>query len=489
MQSKGKRKTFAEMTPQEYIRRIFSGVFIIYVVCMLLFFVLTGEQLRYKDSDGNTEALAATAATVELAEGAVVTQDFTTQIEIFEEISVVWGTYYRENAGTITMEFLRTDTGEVLASEQFDAAELADGGTTAICLEEPLEGLIGVPLQLRLTADSPLGQAAAPMMYQGEDATSGGLMINGEPVDGVLCMSMTGTDGIFFGAHYWAFVIGGAIVLGGILLVLWKRYQRGQTSRIIYALLAVKNYKFLIKQLVSRDFKVRYKRSVLGVFWSFLNPLLTMLVQYFVFSQLFRSDIEYYPAYLLTGIVAFNFMTEAAGLSLTSIVGNANLITKVYMPKYIYPLTRVLSSLINLVISWIPLLLVSVITGVHFHKSVLLALYFMVCLVIFTLGLSLFLSAAMVFFRDVQFLWGIFSMLWMYMTPIFYPESIIPEQFRFVLDCNPMYYFIRATRLCILDGISPQPVVYLQSIVIALITLLIGSVVFHKSQNRFVLYL
>lgn len=489
MLGKLKQKKSASLSSQEYIKRIFIGVFVAYVVCMLLYFVLTGEQLRYKNSDGNVDAAAPTGAVVELSGDSVVTQDFTMEIEILEEISVVWGTYYRENTGTVTMELLRTDTGEVLVSEQFAAASFEDGKTMSLLIEEPLEGLIGVPLQLRLSADSPIEQCVAPMMHQVEDTSDSGLAINGTPVNGVLCMSLKGTDGIFFGAHYWEFVIAGGVVLAVILLELWTQYQHGKTSRIIYAILAMKNYKFLIKQLVSRDFKVRYKRSVLGVFWSFLNPLLTMLAQYFVFSHLFRADIDYYPAYLLTGIVAFSFMTEAAGLSLMSVIGNANLITKVYMPKYIYPLTRVLSSLVNLVISWVPLLLVSAITGVHFHKSTILALFFMGCLVLFTLGLGMLLSAAMVFFRDVQFLWGIFSMLWNYITPVFYPESIIPDEFRFVLNFNPMYYFIRAIRICILDGVSPEPAVYLQSLVIAIITLLIGAQVFRKTQNNFVLYL
>ena len=176
-------------------------------------------------------------------------------------------------------------------------------------------------------------------------------------------------------------------------------------------------------------------------------------------------------------------------MALTSILGNANLITKVYVPKYVYPLTRVMSSVINLGISLIPLVLVCLFTGVQFHRSVILALFFFICLIIFSYGLSLLLSAAMVFFRDMQFLWNVLSMIWMYATPIFYPESILPENFRFVLAINPLYYFIQNTRLCILDGLSPEPVAYLQCMLIALGMLLAGSFVFRKSQDRFILYL
>ena len=192
---------------------------------------------------------------------------------------------------------------------------------------------------------------------------------------------------------------------------------------------------------------------------------------------------------LLIGVVMFNFFSEACGMSLTSILGNAGLITKVYMPKYIYPLTRVMSSMVNLAISLIPLVIMCLATGVHFQKSVVLALYFMMCLVIFCLGLGLLLSTSMVFFRDTQFLWGVLSMMWMYATPIFYPETILPEEFKFVLRINPLYHFLKNTRICILDGISPEPFVYFQCFMIALGMLLVGALVFRKNQDKFVLYL
>ena len=214
-----------------------------------------------------------------------------------------------------------------------------------------------------------------------------------------------------------------------------------------------------------------------------------MSVQYFVFSTIFKTDIPNYPVYLLIGIISFNFFSEACGMALTSILGNAALITKVYMPKYIYPLTKVISSVVNLAISLIPLVLVMVFTGVQFEKSAILSVFFLVCLIIFSLGLGMLLSAAMVFFRDTQFLWGVFSMLWMYATPIFYPETILPENFRFILEVNPLYHFLKYMRMCILEGISPEPMMYVQSLLMALAMLLVGALVFRKSQDRFVLHL
>lgn len=255
------------------------------------------------------------------------------------------------------------------------------------------------------------------------------------------------------------------------------------------AFFALNKYWFLIKQLVSRDFKSKYKRSVLGVIWSFLNPLLTMSVQYIVFSNLFRFDLPYYPVYLISGIVMFNFFTESCGMTMGSILGNASLIKKVYVPKYIYPLTRVLSSMVNLIISLLPLFLVVLISGLRPTKAYFLVSFELVCLLIFCLGVGMMLASAMVFFRDTQFLWGIISMLWMYITPLFYPESILPENLSFILKMNPLYYFVKFTRICIIDGVSPEPIMYVQCFLFAIGSLIIGSWIFKKSQDKFVLYL
>lgn len=214
------------------------------------------------------------------------------------------------------------------------------------------------------------------------------------------------------------------------------RCGKGRQSWFFTILCVLKKYNFLIRQLVARDVKVRYKRSILGVFWSFPNPLLMMVVQYIVFSQLFRSDIENYPVYLLSGLVVFNFFNEGVGQALGSIVGNAPLITKVYIPKYIYPVTRVLSSGINLVMSLIPLVIVAVFTGECMTKAYLMLPYLLFCVMVFTVGLGMVLAAGMAFFRDIQFLWGILSMLWMYLMPLFYPVSIVPEGFRGVILHN-----------------------------------------------------
>ena len=476
-------------TNMPLLRRLALVLAIGYIAAVILFYFLAGEQLHLRQSRDNLELPTADSGTVELVSGSVVEQRFTTEIQRLEQIDIQWGTYYRPNAGTVLAELIDLRFGTVLLSQSFDAAGIQEGGLTTLTAEAPIEGLYQVPLLLRLTADSQPGAAASPLMNTQGQEEGWELSLNGAPTSGTLCFSLSGTDYIWTGLHYWQFAAAGLALVLLFIAVIWLRVRSGKRSYVVNAAIAVRKYRFLIRQLVARDFRTKYKRSILGMFWSFLNPLLMMLVQYFVFSTIFKSDVPNFAAYLIIGTVMFNFFNEACGMALGSIVGNASLITKVYMPKYIYPLTRVMSSMVNLVISLIPLLIVCVITGVEFHKSALLAFFFLICLTVFSLGLGLLLSAAMVFFRDTQFLWGVLSMMWMYATPISYPETILPEEFKFILQVNPLYHFLKNTRLCILSGISPEPVVYVQCLLLALGALLIGALVFRKAQDRFVLYL
>lgn len=474
------------------LKTVFVSCISCYLILVMLFFFLTGEQLYFRESAGNTELPLAQSGTVELYAGNIVDQHFITQVQRLETISVQWGTYYRPNAGTVVAELHNIETQQLLMSASYDAASITEGSLTVLKAEQPIENVAGVPLVLRLySPDSQPGSAVSPMMYTDEILENTRLIISSiaDPVPGTLCFAVEGTDYVWIGRHYWELTCIGFGLLLAVLYITWKKQQAGKVSYIISAIEAVQHYRFLIRQLVSRDFKTKYKRSVLGMFWSFLNPLLMMCVQYFIFSTIFKSDIPNYAAYLLIGIVCFNFFSEVCNMSLYSILGNASLITKVYMPKYIYPLTRVLSSVVNLAISLIPMLLVCLVTGVQFEKSAFLALFFLVCLIIFSFGMALLLSAAMVFFRDTQFLWSVFSTVWMYATAIFYPESILPDKFRFVLDINPLYHFIKNIRICILNGISPEPLVYVQCLIISMIMLVVGALIFKRSQDKFVLYL
>lgn len=466
---------------------------VLLVVCYLFlaaaFYYLAGYQLHFRQSRGTLEMPAAEAGTVELVQGAVVEQTFSAEIQRLQSISIQWGTYYRANAGTVTVELYDLRDNSLLMRQTLDVSTIGEGAITTMSVEEPLETVYLAPLLLRISSDSQPGSAVSPLMSATAQTDGFGLYLNGTQVQGTLCFSADGEDYIWTGLHYWEFVAAFGVVIVLYLGFTYRKWKKGTPSMLINAIVAMQKYRFLIKQLVSRDFKAKYKRSILGVFWSFLNPLLTMIVQYIVFSNLFRFDIPYYPVYLLSGIIVFNYFSEACGMALTSIIGNATLITKVYVPKYIYPLTRILSSLVNLLISMIPLIIVTMLSGLHPTKAYLLIPFMLVCLAMFCLGLGMLLSAAMVFFRDIQFLWGVLTMIWMYLTPIFYPESILPEQVVWVLKINPLYYFINFLRSCVIDGVSPEPVVYVQCFLISLCVLAVGAWVFKKSQDKFVLYL
>lgn len=480
--------TLAKDKPQFDLKRVFALCFAVYVVLIIAFYFLAGDQLHFRRSRGEVTMPAAEAGTIELVQGTYVQQMFTAKIQRLESVSVQWGTYYRANAGTVTMALYRGE--ELLGQQTFDAAGITEGGVTTLTFDTPLEELVDVPLTLRVWADSTPGSAVSPMMNTSAPQTEGfALDLNGSAAAGTLCFSAGGEDYIWTGLHYWEFAAAFGLLLAAYLFWSYKRWQKGKPSALVKAVVAVQKYRFLIKQLVDRDFKAKYKRSLLGVFWSFLNPLLNMAVQYVVFSNLFRFDIPYFPVYLLCGNVIFTYFSESCGMALTSIVGNAGLITKVYVPKYIYPLTRILSSLINLLISMIPLIAVALISGLLPAPAYILSLYAFVCLALFCLGLGMLLSAAMVFFRDIQFLWGVLTTIWMYLTPIFYPVSALPEAAQRIVMMNPLYYYVTFVRTCIIDGVSPEPTMYAQCLLYAIAALVVGAWVFKKNQDKFVLYL
>jgi len=251
-------------------------------------------------------------------------------------------------------------------------------------------------------------------------------------------------------------------------------------------------YRFLIEELVSRDFKVKYKRSVLGVLWSLLNPLLTTLVMVIVFSNFFGRTMNgiSYPAYLLSGQIFFNYFSEATNLSMSTMNANRNLINKVYVPKYIFPLTKCMFVGINFLLTQIPLYLVLLFTGTGICWQHLLLPYVYICLFMFTLGMGFLLATGAVFLRDVTYLYGIVLQLWMYMTPLFWNMSIIDNPlFISILKCNPMYQFIDFGRTIMLYHATPAPEQFIICGVLGVVMLLIGVVVFRKNQDKFIYYM
>lgn len=257
-------------------------------------------------------------------------------------------------------------------------------------------------------------------------------------------------------------------------------------------LLSFGRYRFLLQQLVLRDFKVKYRRSVLGVAWSLLYPLLTTAVMALVFSNVFRFSTPgvSYVAYLLTGLVFFNYFSEATNLSMSTIVGNCSLISKVYLPKYIFPLSKCLFVGINFLLSLIPLALVLWLSGTGFSSRLLLLPYVFLCLFLFTLGVGFFLAAVSVFLRDVFYIYGIVLSLWMYLTPVMYDIRMITQPLlRAVMQLNPLYQYIHFARTVILYRATPSLPQFALCALSALLSLLLGAALFRRTQDRFIFYL
>ena len=251
-------------------------------------------------------------------------------------------------------------------------------------------------------------------------------------------------------------------------------------------------YRALINQLVQRDIKTKYRRSVLGLLWTVLNPLLMMTVLSIVFSYFFSryGDVENFPVYLLCGQVIFNFFNESTSIAMGSIVHSGELIKKVYVPKYLFPITKVMSSGVNLLSSMIALVIVMVVTRSRVTPTVLLAVFPLLYVLLFSTGVSLFLSAAAVSFRDLMHLYSVVTTAWMYLTPVIYPMSILdgaPRWAVFIINANPLTAFIKIFRAVVLDGVTAPWILHVQSIIWCGIALVIGSLVFKKSQDKFIL--
>lgn len=247
-------------------------------------------------------------------------------------------------------------------------------------------------------------------------------------------------------------------------------------------------YKFLIKQLVERDIKLKYRRSILGILWSVLNPLFMMAIVSFVFTNLF-SRIDNYPMYYMSGYVLWQFFTEATNQSLQTLVQNKKLIGKISVPKGIFPLCKVTSSFINLLFVLVAYIILLVVFRTPFSPTMFLMPLVLIYVYCFALGVSLFLSAMYVYFRDLKHIYSIIITAWMYLTPLFYPASIIPDNLRPIYNLNPLYNFITFNRNIMVEQTLPTVGIQLKSFIWAAGTLLIGWLIFRKLEKRIVIYL
>ena len=249
-------------------------------------------------------------------------------------------------------------------------------------------------------------------------------------------------------------------------------------------------YRDLLKLLISKNIKLKYRRSVLGYLWSVLEPLMLMVVMSIVFSTMFKRDIENFPVYLFCGLLLFNFMNKSTQQSITAITSNASLLMKAYVPKYIFALARVTSGFVDLCLSLGALVLVLLVTHAKITWHALLVPFVLLQLYVFCIGLSLFLAQANVFFRDTQFIYNAATRAWMYLTAIFYPLDALPKELSFlILRFNPMYFYIGQFRDLIYHCRMPEPIMVMEGCGAAVLALCIGAFAFVRVEDKFILHI
>ena len=260
-------------------------------------------------------------------------------------------------------------------------------------------------------------------------------------------------------------------------------------KKYITYLKTFRRYTFLLSLLVKKDVKKKYKGSFLGILWSLLNPLLHMLILMLVFSTLFETSIDNFPVYMLCGFLTFNFFASSTMASMNSVLHASHLINKIYIPKYIITLSTILSNFIFFAISLIDLVLIMIVTKADVTIHVLYAPIYLILLFIFSCGISLLLATVTVFFRDIEHIYGVLITALHFVSAIFYPPDIIPDKYQFVLSYNPVYYFIEGFRNSVYLGVAPQAANLLICVGLAMVSLIIGVLVFEKNQDKFILHI
>ena len=271
-----------------------------------------------------------------------------------------------------------------------------------------------------------------------------------------------------------------------------------QQSKLSHARTDTQKDLFILRELVTKDFKIKYRRSVLGVAWSVLNPLLMMIVMAVVFSTIFAQGRngsvtpELYPLYLIIGNVTFALMSESTSTALSSIIDASSLLKKVKVHRFVFPIQKVLFALVNYGFSLIAVALVMLWFRVIPTWHLIWLPLGLLLLMVFCAGLGLLLSALTVFFRDVRHLWSVVITAWTYFTPIFWTDDYIkamPHLLQLLMYANPMYNYINFMRQILLWQTNPEPVTVALCAGWAVLMIVIGYAVFHKTEHKFILYI
>ena len=249
----------------------------------------------------------------------------------------------------------------------------------------------------------------------------------------------------------------------------------------------IKKYQFLFEELVKRDFKKKYKRTVLGMLWSLLSPLLMLLVMSLVFTNLYGRRTPHFTIYLFAGNLVFTYFKDATNGGMSSLVANASIFTKVNVPKYLFLLSRNVSSLINFGVTLLIFFIFVAVDGLPFTWKFLLLVYPVGCLVVFNIGLGFILSALYLFYKDMQYLYDIFTLLLMYLSAIFY--SVERFYYKELFNLNPIYVYITYIRTIVIDGTIPNLVIHLLCLLYAAVAIVLGSWWYKRYNYKFLYYL
>jgi len=249
------------------------------------------------------------------------------------------------------------------------------------------------------------------------------------------------------------------------------------------------NYWFLVRQFALNDFKLRYNNSILGYFWSLLNPLLHFGVLFLIFSVFLRFDVPYYSLYLLSGVVLWSFLVESTNNAMDSLLGKSSLIRKINFPKQIIVIASNINSIVGFAINFIVISAFFIVSKVKLSATLLFLPVYGLSLLLLAIGLSFFLSALYIRFRDIKHLWGVFLQLGFWLTPVIYPVSVIPEKFRLLFNLNPMYGIIHNFREIVIYGNTPEIYSTLFSLAFSLLIFFLGYLLFEHMSDKFAEYI
>jgi lipopolysaccharide transport system permease protein len=246
-------------------------------------------------------------------------------------------------------------------------------------------------------------------------------------------------------------------------------------------------YRQMLVSLVRKDLRGRYKGSVLGFLWTFVNPLLQLLVYTVVFSTILRADIEKFYLFLFVALVPWIFFSASLNGGASSILAHKDMVKKIYFPREVLPIAYVTSCFVNMLFSFVIIFVVLIFSGSAINPAALLCLpAVMLVEYILALGIALLSSAVTVFFRDLEHILGIVSMAWMYLTPIVYDISMVPQHLVSVFMANPMTPIIMAYRDILYYARVPSYETLLHALVLGVAVLIAGFWVFGKLKKRFV---